>query len=752
MRRPKASTVRLILIVGFLLFLTHKVSCELDNYDEINENNIYDQWKELDKKAAKLVNSAIRMILPKVMESSSSMNISSECVKQGMHLISGLRRLKIWAFSFIDSSSKMVDGILRGNINSPGIYEECLNIKVPSKNSEKPMFHGQYCQVNISPPLPPKSRRYKNDEPIEELKNFTGSEVMNLLVKKSGLLYNYPHELGFCVPSGCNTNDLSQIAELASKEVNLMVSVKSCEVKQKPHYSVGAILGIVLLCYMGLLVLSATACEWVLARNDIKNSNSWMRIFLCFSLTTNAKHLFSTKTSNQSLKCLHGIKFLSITLVVMVHSYMYPYFLLHAYQRLFDINEKMKEPMNYMIMNTHVVVDTFYCITGLLVCYITLKTIKMDYKKLNILHFIFYRLWRLAPVYYFVLLVTQPVSLMGSGPYFKDAMNFSVNNCANYWWRNVLFINNFFSYNEICMVHTWYVSIEFQLYLSTLLVLIPLMRSQKVGITINILIVVVSVIYTGTMTYIYDLPAGASLTNIDKDLLDEAYLKTYANPLSHAGAYFIGFLVGYILVVKPDVKIPQKFQILGWFVAVFFAWFTMFYNSIRLYYGEPSDLELAIYGGLYRNTWVLAVAWMTFCCCTGRGGYINAFLSWSPWVPLAKLTLLIYLIQPTLQLLFTGVFKSPHEYTHYELVIVYFGLLLMAGLLAVGCNLLIESPLLAIEKILQESFAGQTIVIVSDTYESNMNGFSKTDATTDLKDFKDIKYEYSMENKAFDEV
>jgi len=38
-------------------------------------------------------------------------------------------------------------------------------------------------------------------------------------------------------------------------------------------------------------------------------------------------------------------------------------------------------------------------------------------------------------------------------------------NCKSYWWRNVLFIQNFFPLQDMCMSWSWFVSSEMQLFI-----------------------------------------------------------------------------------------------------------------------------------------------------------------------------------------------------------------------------------------------------------------------------------------------
>ncbi|GIX85764.1 nose resistant to fluoxetine protein 6 [Caerostris extrusa] len=125
-------------------------------------------------------NSAIKMALPYVLNASAEMNISDHCIRDIMTLVSGLRNIKPWAVKFVDSSAKIIDGLLVGTLSSLGVYDECVDIEViDERGTEKGklLFRGTVlCHRPQTTSLPPKakSKFYGTDEIIiPELKNFS---------------------------------------------------------------------------------------------------------------------------------------------------------------------------------------------------------------------------------------------------------------------------------------------------------------------------------------------------------------------------------------------------------------------------------------------------------------------------------------------------------------------------------------------------------------------------------------------------
>ncbi|GIX85751.1 nose resistant to fluoxetine protein 6 [Caerostris extrusa] len=116
------------------------------------------------------------------MDGSGNLNVTASCRRDVLKLLVGLRELKTWAFSFIDSSGKIVDGMLGGTMSTLGEYDQCLGIEALDtgrrNKNKKVMFTGKYCAVDLRPPLPPKKRYYKLNEVVDELKIFRKVEML----------------------------------------------------------------------------------------------------------------------------------------------------------------------------------------------------------------------------------------------------------------------------------------------------------------------------------------------------------------------------------------------------------------------------------------------------------------------------------------------------------------------------------------------------------------------------------------------
>ena len=81
-------------------------------------------------------------------------------------------------------------------------------------------------------------------------------------------------------------------------------------------------------------------------------------------------------------------------------------------------------------------------------------------------------------------------------------------------------------------------------------------------------------------------------------------------------------------------------------------------------------------------------------------GFINRFLSWKAFIPLARLTYVVYLVHFTYLTAYHGYIRKPYYYTKFTHAEHYFGVLLMVFFMAFAISLTVEVPLLNLEKLL----------------------------------------------------
>jgi len=96
-------------------------------------------------------------------------------------------------------------------------------------------------------------------------------------------------------------------------------------------------------------------------------------------------------------------------------------------------------------------VDIFFVFSGMLVSYSFMNE-RSKGKKFNLpLHFI-HRYLRLTPALAIMLLFNATLySRIGSGPLWKPYSQRTEEECRDNWWKYLLFINNWFPIEQVCL-------------------------------------------------------------------------------------------------------------------------------------------------------------------------------------------------------------------------------------------------------------------------------------------------------------
>ncbi|XP_035229059.1 nose resistant to fluoxetine protein 6-like [Stegodyphus dumicola] len=695
-----------IIILFYLMISCHGAESQ-NKLDELPENEIvYKKWNELDKKVKSFVNYVMKMAMPTVIRATSEMNLTSTCMKQGFEFTMGLRNLREWAIEFIDSSGKGIDGLLAGTIGAFGNYDGCLNAVATKSNSnggKEVLFRGQYCILEIKPVLPITDKVYSFNNRIEGLVAATqnGSEFIKKMASLAHTFYAGSAYFGICVPSGCNEEDVEKFTKYFLDSFAMNSTVTHCEMRQT-KYNTPFIVSVFFYSLAAFLVIIGTALHFYANSKKIKFQSKTMQALLAFSFVTNFGKVFNMKVSDKSLAFLNGLRFLSIGWLVLAHAYMVAVLTL-PFQRnfyyVYDIFDKyFPHLMQQVLSNSTISVATFLFIGGLLNCYLRVKELEVTKSQSNIFQYIALRLWRTYPVYIYSILLTLLLYPLGDGPIYTAVGDEYMKACYTKWWRNLIFINNFYPLGESCMGHFWYMATDMQLYLVSLITIPVLLKRPKYGVLLNLLVVLMSVVFTGVYTWYWNLTPSFVVTHISREEFQE-FWRVHAHPVINASPYFLGVLGGYFLATKKAIKIPKIWQCVGWSLSTVLCSCAVFGTKKWNAGLEPTEFERIMFPSLAKTTFTVGIAWIVLCCATGHGGVVNYILSWPIWIPLARLSFLIYLTSLIIQFMFLGSFRNVSDISNIIIVWRFIGDLFASAVMAFIVTMLVEVPFLNLQKL-----------------------------------------------------
>jgi peptidoglycan/LPS O-acetylase OafA/YrhL len=371
------------------------------------------------------------------------------------------------------------------------------------------------------------------------------------------------------------------------------------------------------------------------------------------------------------------------------------------------------------ILNGFPSVDSFFFIGATLLSYITLKELDKTMGG-NIQFWIMYyvhRYIRLTGVYALVIGITATLLKFFAGGPYSTIVQSEIDNCKNYWWTNILYINNFKNVADsppMCMPVSWYLANDMQFFIISPLVLYPLWKYPKIGFPAGILWLVFGTIVPMVIVYINDFPLSVSFMTYQS--LDY-FFDFYVTPWCRFQPYISGLLFGWILHrMRDQAKLKLNSFIVLWIWAALGATgaaVTYGLYSYQLEFTASGNSALVgslatriAYNGLHRLAWSVCLGWVILACVKGAGGPINHILSWHAWIPLARISYCTYLVHFTVIGYVTSLPSFSVSFSHPLALYWILALMCLSIFVAYIAVILLEAPIVTLEKILFQAVLG----------------------------------------------
>ncbi|XP_055297842.1 uncharacterized protein LOC129566166 isoform X2 [Sitodiplosis mosellana] len=443
---------------------------------------------------------------------------------------------------------------------------------------------------------------------------------------------------------------------------------------------------------------SSTYATKAMATNESNHLSIPQRLLLSFGLSTNAKTILSTKELPQeSIGCVHGLRVFSMMWTILVHTYL----------QLFAVTENRyskqlsEKTFWYQILgNASYTVDTFFFISGFLVTLLFLRT-KSSTKSSNAGGFIsgtkqsfllvIYRYIRLTPVYFMVIIINAvTLKYVYNKSVFTPGLPDHIT-CPNYWWRNILYIQIWFPFSQLCMLWSWYLADDMQFYIWAIIILILSKRHGRTAVAIIVTFLLTSWVVSALVSLNFNYEHRTS-----EPLESFGYL--YEKPWTRLGPYVMGMMAGYVLnryksappAITPFINVVLWMMSLGVMLLLVFG----------VWNGTLNLLWTALYVSLGHSAWGLALVWIVLSCKWGLAKPIDRLLSFRGMLPLSRLTYCAYLIHPITQIVMSLDLKGTIHIQHSLVFTVFLGNVVMAYTVALILSLVFEAPIVRLLKIL----------------------------------------------------
>lgn len=209
------------------------------------------------------------------------------------------------------------------------------------------------------------------------------------------------------------------------------------------------------------------------------------------------------KQESNDIKAAHGIRFFNAIMLLISHKCMAIFF--NPYVNRTSMTEMLGKPFSVVARAASLYTDPFLMISGMLIAYSFFGKLKKS-GRINIFKEVAGRYLRIMPsLAFLIVFCTFILPLLGSGPQWNLVVSHHAGICKQTWYRNLLFIHNWWGFSEMCLTHTHHIGIDTELFLVSPLLILAVWKWPKAGLRTIITLATLSTVLRYYVTYAYNL-------------------------------------------------------------------------------------------------------------------------------------------------------------------------------------------------------------------------------------------------------
>ncbi|XP_050353206.1 O-acyltransferase like protein-like [Nymphalis io] len=350
------------------------------------------------------------------------------------------------------------------------------------------------------------------------------SRLLNMIQTVSEDKHKFNHSIihrGYCVTSTCAHISGEFLPEIFEECVHNLTKTKYkldakilnldyCKISTSPHRVPLDVYDLIFACVAGLILMAnVVGTAYELFHNADNKPN---RFLVAWSLISSWRRLtacYDKKDSRfDALMPVHGMRAITLILVILAHSVI-AHHMTYIHNPQF-LEKSNAHPLSTLLNNGTTIVQTFIILSSFLLAYNVMFSLDTDpKKKLNLRmwwQMILHRIVRIMPLNMFVVgLCATWWRFSSDGPLWTSLIEAESARCRRKWWTHVLFINNLVSPDDRCLVQTWFLAADMQLYIVTSLLLIFLARKPQIAIKVLTSLFGLAIIGNYFVAYYLDL-------------------------------------------------------------------------------------------------------------------------------------------------------------------------------------------------------------------------------------------------------
>ncbi|XP_047997328.1 uncharacterized protein LOC125234949 [Leguminivora glycinivorella] len=431
------------------------------------------------------------------------------------------------------------------------------------------------------------------------------------------------------------------------------------------------------------------------------------RVLVCFSGKRNWERLTAPPGEGpeprlQRLKMFNGVKTLTTFLVVYGHS---PLVALTAVNNTHFVELNYYNPISLIVFNGSIIVQSFLVISGFLLAFNLLlleDKVKLTWSKLPM--FTMLRWMRLTPPYAAVLAVVATwMRRFGNGPMWKSTVGVEADACRQEWYYHLLYVNDYVVPSK-CMEHTWYLAVDMKLTILGLLIFcLPSWRARKVAISVAFIIGVFTqvahIYFQNLNATVLISPEDVRHYIVDDPTFNYLYKRTHTNIVCYVMGLALGMWIYHLMDTKFDVTKYKKYRFIYWstipaLLLIVICGGVFYIDGIQV----PMVVRL-----LYSPIVKILFGMLFFIFTTGTVFKLEkvyrGILEWRGWAVLGRLSYCAYLVHLSILRYSVANQTSLMQSSASQMLLTYFGQLVITFILALPCWIMIEAPFNQLVKV-----------------------------------------------------
>ncbi|XP_026313459.1 O-acyltransferase like protein-like isoform X2 [Hyposmocoma kahamanoa] len=554
------------------------------------------------------------------------------------------------------------------------------------------------------------------------------SKLFDFMTTYSKDRHHYNHTLlhrGYCITSRC-----SHIGVSSSKEKFVLcvdqytrnkyglratlAKLEYCRRSDVPEKRVDKVEMMFAAIVAVIIFVNIIGTTYDLKRNPDKKHKYADKYLLPWSMRVSwrrltADHATSGDPRLTALNPIQGTRAVTLLVVMMAHTVIA--FEISYLQNPEFVEKAKLHPLTMLLYNGSVIVQGFFVVSSFLLAYNLLlfaeknpdKNVSLRMLPQCLLH----RICRILPVHMFAVgLMATWWPRVSDGPLWASHVRAESARCRSKWWAHLLFLNNLVRPDEKCLIQSWFLAVDMQLYVVVCALALLLLRRPRAAFVVLPILVAVSVIANFLIAYHWGLKPIVMVMNPEvmrgQYVGEPSFKWLYAAPWASLPASLLGLLCAFLHrhIQLAGYK-PQENRVVmflyRWSLPLILLWIL----SGHLVEHSRDAIVVALYAALDRVGYAIICGFAHIGFFHNIDSVLLRFIGWRGWRTLGRLSLSALMLHWNFVLLQVAINTQTARVAIYEIAGQWYNTIILTYASALPLYLLLEAPA---QKFLQALF------------------------------------------------